>query len=273
MSILTKRAWRGVEAKCKALFNTQGRSNLSKEAIERHCRGYILVIPVPTRWTSEFNAYQRIVDLFEKTDGNLNGLMDELGFQRFSDNDVTMLNEYCKVYNPFIRAINVLQGERSCYVGFLLPIITKLKKELTDMSTNSTFCAFLTEALIAGIDKRFEEDFAKDEYYIAAALHPQIKLSWLESAEKRTYIWGLIRDEVRAIEAKDATTKSVRKPSKPGAGDVDFFFPKGDHSAVDDLESYISQPAGRPLEDLNRYPILKQLFRKYNTLLPSSGNL
>ena len=80
MSILIKRAWRAVEAKCNALFNIQGRSTKGSDSIRKHCGGRLFVVPNATRWTSEFNAYQRLREHIEKKENNkLNGLMDELG--------------------------------------------------------------------------------------------------------------------------------------------------------------------------------------------------
>ena len=50
------------------------------------------------------------------------------------------------------------------------------------------------------------------------------------------------------------------------------FFPTKKSDDMKILEAYISQPSG-DLSDLKGFPIIHKLFRKYNTLMPSSASV
>ena len=71
---------------------------------------------------------------------------------------------------------------------------------------------------------------------------------------------------------KDATSSNAPKKTAPGAGDLNYFFPTDAEADMDILEAYISQPR-MALSDLNRFPIIHKLFRKFNTLMCSSASV
>ena len=84
--------------------------------------------------------------------------------------------------------------------------------------------------------------------------------------------------EIHEIEGQDqpdeheATTTNASQPSKPGSGDVNYFFPTKKSDDMKILEAYISQPSG-DLSDLKGFPVIHKLFRKFNTLMPSSASV
>ena len=106
--------------------------------------------------------------MMKKSDDNLNSLMDEFGFGRFTEAEQHFVEDYITVFEPFVRALNVFQGETNCYIGVLLPVLTKLKKDLHNQSMNNHSCKALAAALIKGINSRFSADFMNDKFYIAA---------------------------------------------------------------------------------------------------------
>ena len=117
-----------------------------------------------------------------------------------------------------------------------------------------------------------------DHHYILA-LHPRFKASWIESEDKRAEIWELIRMEINKLTGQDApefeaTTSSVshKKGRSGAAGDLNYFYPTEEASGTRQLEAYISQPRG-DLLDMKRFPIIHKLFRKFNTLMPSSATV
>ena len=104
--------------------------------------------------------------MMDKSDDNLNSLMDKFQFGRFTGAEQHFVEDYVAVFDPFVRALNVFQGDT--FIGVLLPILTKLKKDLQYHSLHSRSCKALADALIKGIDSRFSADFANDNFYIAA---------------------------------------------------------------------------------------------------------
>ena len=162
-----KRMWRAVDAKCQALFNKQSGSTKAADFIREQC-GRLFKIPNATRWGSRFFAYERLKDMLETSKDRLGAVMDNFGFRRFSDEEFHFIQDYITVFDPFVRALNVFQGETNTYIGVLLPVLTNLKKTLHSQSMNNRSCKALAAALIKGIDTRFSADFVNDNFYIAA---------------------------------------------------------------------------------------------------------
>lgn len=59
--------------------------------------------------------------------------------------------EYTAVMKPFVMALNIVQGESSVHMGFLLPPLYQLQEKLTKQLDSCKTCVPLVEALHAGI--------------------------------------------------------------------------------------------------------------------------
>ena len=267
-----KRKSRSAHAKCQALLNKQGRSYVATDAIREAC-GKLFHQPNDTRWNSSYDSLRSIRVAIEKSEDQLDGLMDQLGLPRFTPDDVKFLTEYCQVFKPFASVLDILQRDNDGYIGMLLPLLTKLKYELDAMTPDLDICGPLAEALVAGIDKRFARDLENDNYYIAAFLHPRFKDQWETSEEKRANIWRQIKAELpRETAARANPPCDSRVNNSKDA--LDQFFPIQPRvlNTVDVLESFKCEECG-PLTDLHKYPAIKKLFIKYNTALPSSASV
>ncbi len=265
-----KKLSRATHAKAQALFNKQQGRPQAADIIRKHCGGKLLVIPNATRWNSTFDAYQRLREIISVSADQCDGLMDALGLPRFNNRDCQFIAEYCQVFGPFAKVLNILQGEKNCYIGVLLPILTRLKNTLQEEATKVEFCGPLAAALVAGIEQRFSKEFEDDKYYVAAALHPRFKVTWIASTEKRAYVWNLIQT---TIEANSSQIIQEHEAVADQQEDLDEFFPLRSEAQSTEcslLDMYKAQPLGN-LSDLKKFPVLERLFRKYNTLLPSSA--
>ena len=100
--------------------------------------------------------------------------MDLLGIRRFTDTDITFLKEYCQVYKHFAHVLDILQGDKNCYVGALLPLLSGLSAKLDEEEHNVVICGPLAQALICGINTRFWGDFRNDRLFVASAVHPRV---------------------------------------------------------------------------------------------------
>ncbi|RXN38378.1 zinc finger BED domain-containing 1-like protein [Labeo rohita] len=123
-----KRLSRSAFAKCSALWNKTSRSTLAFETVERECKLQFLR-PNQTRWNSLFLAVERLNTA-------------ELGF----------LAEYATVMKPVAMALNLLQGESSVHMGFLLPTLYQLQDKLKKLESSCKVCQPLLKALHGGLD-------------------------------------------------------------------------------------------------------------------------
>ena len=91
---------------------------------------------------------------------------------------------------PVAVALDYLQGEKNAYFGSLLPTIFMTKKNLNEMINASgvdklKHCKGYAEALLAGLNKRFNQFESDEQCILASAFHPKFRqLSWLRQ-EKR----------------------------------------------------------------------------------------
>ncbi len=94
---------------------------------------------------------------------------------RFTPVELAFLTEYAKTLSPVAKALDVLQGETSVQMGWLVPTITLLRTKLQHLHVASKICEPLIAALLSGLEKRFDEMLADPELIAAAILVPKFK--------------------------------------------------------------------------------------------------
>ena len=77
---------------------------------------------------SEFDAYQRLSEILNNSRDNLNGLFKKLNSPALDATDVAFVHEFVKVMKPVAKALDILQGSKDLYFGFLLPTIFCIEK-------------------------------------------------------------------------------------------------------------------------------------------------
>ncbi|KAL6479152.1 hypothetical protein MHYP_G00125850 [Metynnis hypsauchen] len=175
---LYKRVSRSTFAKCSSLWNKSSRSTTASEVIEDHCKLQLLR-PVATRWNSLFSAVERMVRITrEQGEGALAAVCSELDTPKFTPVELAFLAEYANTMSPVAKALDVLQGETSVQMGWLVPTITLLKTKLQQLNVASKFCEPLIAALLSGLEKRFREMLTDPELIAAAILVPKFKTCW-----------------------------------------------------------------------------------------------
>lgn len=215
-----KRISRQVLAKCQVLFNKQNMSTLAAEMIYKHLERY-LVVPGATRWNSMFDSLQLLLSKVDKLDDICRDLGVPL-FKKPSETD--FLKEYCQVLEPVATALDILQGEKEIFMGYLLPTLKCVRTALLDQD-DLQYCQPLRNALIAGFDKRFSHLFSKVENRMSAFLLPKFKFDWLEEEERalaREGLLEIIKKELRKNQVSqhgEASGAVGKKQSK-----VDSFF-------------------------------------------------
>ena len=121
--------------------------------------------------------------LISADDQKLSEVSKAIGVPPFVQTDIAFLREYVMVMAPVAAALDILQGEQQCALGYVLPTISTSKKKLNCADIKCT--ASLRDSLLQGIQKRFRAYFADKEFLVAAVTHPRFKLSWIDDAELR----------------------------------------------------------------------------------------
>ena len=183
-------------------------------------------------------------------------------------------NTYVKVMKPVAQALNILQGQKNSYLGFVLPKVAQLKKVLDAQVHDLHICAPLVDALLLFLKRRFGPNFDDDQHILAAAVHPRLKLTWTDDEVVRTRAKRLLQDgisQIQLMEVEEAAgeTQGDADVDDP---DVDLFFPRPCSSTRESVEEVVDthlHGRGSTLRDLHE--TVEKLFRKVNTTLPSSA--
>jgi hypothetical protein len=275
-----KKVSRSALAKCQGLWNKFGRSALVVDAVtEAFQLG--LKRPNQTRWNSVYFAIQRLIKLIQ-THGEdlLNNLCTRLGLPKFARNEITFLNEYVSVMAPLARALDILQGEKKMYLGYLIPTLLNLRDKLSEKlsSTALTTCKPLAQALINGLDNRFAGMINEPENIAAAIMHPFFKKTWTEDAvlldKGMRYIkqrLGLPISQPQGQGQNDVLAATSTNTNEDEDADSDFFRRTGAVGRASMLEQFLSTDCCSMSEP---YPAaLLDLFMELNTPLPASASV
>uniref|UniRef100_A0AAR2LSC1 BED-type domain-containing protein n=1 Tax=Pygocentrus nattereri TaxID=42514 RepID=A0AAR2LSC1_PYGNA len=258
---LYKRVSRSTFAKCSSLWNKSSRSTTASEVIEDHCKLQFLR-PVATRWNSLFSAVERIVRITrEQGEGALAAVCSELDTPKFTPVELAFLAEYAKTMSPVAKALDVLQGETSVQMGWLVSTITLLRTKLQQLNIASKFCEPLIAALLSGLEKRFGEMLTDPELIAAAILVPKFKTCWTS-------------DENILKLGKCLTSRlPLNIEGSQSSEEEDFFSSLKKTSPLETTQqsdAYLGCPRDTA-EVLKSFPAVCQLSLKLNTALPASA--
>lgn len=177
---------------------------------------------------------------------------------------------------PVAVALNILQAEKNMYIGYLLPTIKCLLRELSKKSNDSSllYCRPLAKALMEGVQKRFGPIMMDKKLTVAAGLIPALKFSWLEGQQKEEAISFLKEELLTSSGMETGETSENTEETCEGSDEEAMFFNTASSVAVspvlDETVSYLSSGCTE-LKLLVQYPSLKKLFLKVNAGIPSSA--
>lgn len=115
------------------------------------------IVPSVTRWSSEYRAIEKIVSL---TEAQLIEVCDRVSVAKLHPQETAFLKEYTAVLKPLAYAIDLLQGENNCFLGFIIPTIIGLKAKLTEKISQVQFSANIISRIVKSIDTWFKEVLA-----------------------------------------------------------------------------------------------------------------
>lgn len=146
---------KSVESKLQKLCIKHNTSCINRETVEKHLNN-LFVLKNDTRWNSNYNSMYRLHLFIKKQLSGLQQVMTSFGVELFRPVEIVYIKEYVKVMRPMVDALDILQGEKNVGMGFLLPTITILQRELQSMKedSNITECKPLINSLLSSIYER-----------------------------------------------------------------------------------------------------------------------
>ncbi|RXN04055.1 Zinc finger BED domain-containing 4 [Labeo rohita] len=263
--------------KWSALWNASGRPKSAEKLSEvLNCR---LITPCPTRWNSLYDSLNQL----NTQRGKLGDIMLKLNLPSFRDAELDYLEEYTKILKPLAIAIDRLQGQSCCYYDELLPTLFAVESKLEALrSSNFRYCSHLLQAIMDGFRSRFSSFLQLkpevNEAILASVTHPYFKMHWLPqqlSGEKKR-----IHELMIQSAADLGLVMESGSSSTTADGEVEDFFVftedvevsgKSTHSKAELETLHFLEDQRKELEVLDQYPLIRQLFVRFNTIIPSSA--
>lgn len=271
---LSRKLYRSAMAKCAAIWNKSHRSSGAADIIEEVAQ-MRCVVPCVTRWSSEYNAIEKLMSLPEN---QLNEICDQLKVAKLHPQETLFLKEYTKILKPLAHSINLLQGEKNCYFGYVIPTLLSLKAKLSEKVAQVQFSSHILLAVIKAIDTRFAAVLVSHEARMAASTIPKFRLWWLADDERESMKRTMVQ-EARLLNTDPTNTEPTSATGHASMGnepeDDDTFFcfqsaQETSSTAEEEVQRYLQDP-DKTLASLKTYPTIRALFLKYNTTLPSSA--
>ena len=179
-----KKVSKAALGKFAGLWNKASRNAVAAEAVHDAMK-FSLVVPNATRWNSYYHSVDKICEIFRRhLKKTLNNVCTAVGVALFRPVYISFILEYVKVMQPITQALDVLQSETHCCMGILLPSLVSLKRQLRLVREGLKLASPLVDALLTGIEKRFDEYFARDDLILASIIHPEFLFDGLRKTQK-----------------------------------------------------------------------------------------
>jgi len=174
-------------------------------------------------------------------------------------------------------ALDILQSEAKCFLGYLLPTLVVLKTKLINIQKDLNNVKPLTNALLTEIDKRFGQYFDRNEFIVAA----MFRLRWVDGDQTKTQYKELTLEAMKEMNSATGLqsnhTSADEGHETPDDDDEDGFFSlervdRGSRqtNVNSELDMFLNDNP-REVTSVAAYPTIKSLFLKYNSGLPSSA--
>ena len=278
-----KRVYRQAVAKATAIWNACSRSAKAADAaFGIVVVGHRFIVPcVLTRWNSYYHAVKSLMIAEDK----LKDMCIALSLPPLASQDILFLKEYLSLMEPLAVTLDVLQGDKYACLGYLLPTLSQLKSKLA--AIHLTVVKPLYIALSQGIDKRFGSELTD-----TAVTHPKFKVDWIKDPDMKRRCTMLLANAITAdgaspssvsnsgiqlqVTTAAAATMSTSSTSTAGSAgtiNADNCFDDIVDTALTsgDLCTKYLNDTSKDLTMLNRHSQFKHLFKKFNTVLPSSA--
>lgn len=249
------------------------------ESFERSNNAETFIVPNATRWNSYFYAVDKIRHVIDRhSEDKIAEVFQTLEVPIFRPNEKVFLKEYCCVMQPLASALDILQAESKRFIGFLLPTLISLRTKLLRITPTLKMAVPLVEAVLKGLNQRFEGYDLQDDLIIASVTLPQFRLRWLDDDDKKSNARTILYEHLRAVQQQQLDMQQqadyeTQIPQQSESDDEFFSFGAQAQENTDvtvEVDLYLSDTS-RDIESLTKFPGILKLFKKYNTPLPSSA--
>ncbi|KAI4890355.1 hypothetical protein NFI96_009530, partial [Prochilodus magdalenae] len=262
------------------------RSSKASDLVEEKLKIGFLT-PNDTRWNSMYLSMQRLShiatltpqasDLIAPGDPApeydkllLHTVCDEFGLRQFSPQEIDFIHNFVSVMHPLAAALNILQGEKNTFLGYLVPTIVQLKndlKGLLDESSKPTAteglaaCRPLIQTMIQAICKRLDDRLEEKENILAAVLLPMFKLDWVSDDIQRLQYRVMLKQEVQSISVVETEQVQTSATERKSSASSFFKFSRSPATATkSEVDMYLDAPTANNFNEYTGLPKLKKLF-------------
>lgn len=174
-----KRSFDRAMSKVQALSNAVNTSTKSADIVEDTV-GLTFLNPTCTRWSSDFTAVSRVVEVGLV---KVRECQTKIGLAVMTEADMLFLKQYIQVMKPIASAMIQFQAEDDCFIGHVIPTVMGIKTKLENMTVDDSIKP-LVKALLDGIKSRFQTVLDDDQYHIATMLVPRFRLHYLQPNDR-----------------------------------------------------------------------------------------
>lgn len=282
-----KKQWTSTLSKLQSIWVFPRRSSLAKE-YSKQILGCILIIPVETRWNSEYDSVDKVKQLgMDKINAFVDKLNSEIKcashINKLSKEDFIMINIYLKVMKPVAISLDKLQGENEGHQGFILPTLFSMKHHLKSIE-GGTVLKHCRDVMLNVIDKRLHLFYCISEsnrnLLLATASLPKFKLNFIENEIEFIMVKQMLVSEI--LNSNSNTNQCDTDVQSSADTPDEFFvsFASKRNLRRTSADIFIEDEVTRYLDDertnfsmLNNYSKIRKIFFRYNTTLSSSASV
>lgn len=290
--------------KLKSFWNLSRKSPVAKEIIENTCNRSF-PYPNNTRWNAAYDC----TEVGIKHSRDINTAIEEINreasknaakrrkvktLEKLTPADWRCLQDYTTVLRPVSIALDILQGEKRACQGYIMPTLFGIVANLRNNDVYvSEFGRVMHRCMMKCLERRFGHmlkfDEENNDLILAAVVHPNFKLSWIEKESDKEFAQSLLINKYISFansqksQLSNDTDENVATVGKQNSKENDFFQhlrlndrrTSMDEALTMEIWKYILQPISDDTviqtNQLKTLPVLESLFRKYNTTLSSSA--
>ena len=239
-------------------------------------------------WNSVFDS---MGFLSEQDNATLDQIFEKLGLPKLTSLDYEFLAELIATMKPVAVTLDLLQaGDEKSALGYLIPRIYELNHQITMELPKKplVYCKPLVASLSKQLQRRYGglidvdlEDKTVQNCVLATVSHPKFKLQWCQSdttedAVRQFVIRYVEQNEEQLLQSTPAPSASlVQEPEE----EFGFIAKRQRTSAPDQrgltqlqLMQYFADNR-KDLSSLNSYPVVKKMFKRFNTCQTSSADV
>lgn len=183
---------------------------MAHEIIQKVCQRSF-PYPSATRWNGEFDAIEIAEENKQSIKAAIESINNELQqhlpratknkkLEALSSTEWKILKDYIICMRPVSIALDIIQGEKRACLGYVLPTLYGIKASINENIVEKMYVSdygrSMNEIMLNCLTNRFEKTLKicdeNKSLILAAAIHPNFKLTWLETKTDREFAQTLL---------------------------------------------------------------------------------